>query len=419
MKRIAGIYKNVKQNNVITNFLNLGSIQVSNMALAMLAMFVVTRTVGILAFGLVTTSYRFALLAGTGINWGTGQSGVRDTALSKSDANKLSIVFFNTLSLRLLAFALFILALFILQAAGLFYSRFVMFSLPVVFAEVVNPLCFFIGVEKLKIFNVYNLIGNAVTLIIIVLTVHGADDALWVNFILGTANVITYIVLLIHFVFRHQLQFTVPAKPALQKMAKDNFYLTVNNASANLQQSVIIFALSKWSTPGILGAYAISDRFIGQIRNMLNIVGNSIYPKAVHLYAEGETFWIVYRQKVKKVFMAIFFVGAVLVFLLADLIVFILSKQHDATAVLIMRTMACVPIISVLNTINTLDQLIKKHNVFIFRIATLLLAISTVTAIILAQSSSIILIGAFTIIVELSSCLMYEYIITKPSHLHE
>ncbi len=419
MKQVKRIYGNLKASGILYNFLNLGGIQVSNMLLALLSIIVVTRIIGIEAVGLVTSSYRFALLAGSAINYGTGQSGVRDTALHRDEPEKLSVVFFNTLSLRALAFLIFISLLFTLQFTGLLYSKFILFSLPVVLAEVVNPLCFYIGVEKLKIFNIYNLIANASTLLAIILIINGAHNALYINFILGTANIIIYTALLAHFVVSFKLKFKTPRMVELLKMAKDNFYLTVNNASANLQQNVIIFALSEWGTPAVLGAYSISDRFIGQIRNILNIIANAIYPKAVLLYKEGEDLWITYRRKVKLIFMGVFIAGALLTIILADYIILVLSKQHDATAVLILRTMACVPVISVLNTINTLDQLIKKRNVFIFRIAAVLLLISTLTAVLLSNSGNTFLIGTFTIIVELSACVMYEYIITKTEHTHE
>ena len=117
--------------------------------------------------------------------------------------------------------------------------------------------------------------------------------------------------------------------------------------------------------------------------------------------------------------MALFFAGGLITFVLADLIIDILSDRPDVTAILFLRIMAFVPVISVLNTINTLDQLIKKHNVYIFRIATLLLVISTLLAVVLTTTGNVFLIGAFTVIVEICGCLMYEYVITKPSVQHD
>jgi len=419
MNQVKRIYGKLKSTGILSNFLNLGSIQVSNMLLALLSMVIVTRTVGIVAFGLVTSGYRFALLAGSGINYGTGQSGIRDTALTQGNAVKLSNVFYTTLLLRLIIFLIFLVAIFILQVTGLFYSKFVWFSMPVVLAEVFNPLCFYIGVEKLKTFNIYNLISNVAALGAIIFMVHGADDALFVNFILGMANIATYGVLLMQFAIRFKLPLIWPHRDGLKKLATDNFYLTINNASANLQQNVIIFVLTKWSTPNILGAYAVCDRFIGQIRNILNIVANAIYPNAVRIYVESLELWNNYRRKIKRLFMALFFAGGLITFVLADLIIDILSDRPDVTAILFLRIMAFVPVISVLNTINTLDQLIKKHNVYIFRIATLLLVISTLLAVVLTTTGNVFLIGAFTVIVEICGCLMYEYVITKPSVQHD
>jgi len=111
----------------------------------------------------------------------------------------------------------------------------------------------------------------------------------------------------------------------------------------------------------------------------------------------------------------IFFSGSVLLIVLADFIIYTLSKEQNGTAVLFLRIMAIVPTLSALNVLNVLDQLLKNNTVYIFRIAVLLLAVSFVTTFALLKAGNNVLTGAFTVIIEASALLMYEYAITKPS----
>jgi hypothetical protein len=104
-----------------------------------------------------------------------------------------------------------------------------------------------------------------------------------------------------------------------------------------------------------------------------------------------------------------------LIFILAGFIVFTLTKEHNATAILILRIMAFVPTISALNVLNVLDQLLKNNNVFIFRIAVALFIISLIVAFISLNIGNYLVIGAFTLIVETSAWLLYEYIVKKTS----
>ena len=376
---------------------------------------VITRSIGIYEFGIVMFASRFSQLAGSVINWGTGQSGVRDVAFNLNDPKKLGIVFYNTLCIRVVIFVFYLILLFALQWFNVGYYIYILLSVPIALAEVFNPLCFFIGAERLRLFNIYNLVFNIACILALLVFIKGPGDAVWVNFILGTANVITYLVLMVYFGSTFKLTFYLPLKNELMKIGKDNFYLTVNNISVNLQQSIIIFALPRWGYAILLGPYTLCDRIIGQCRNLLITISNAIYPNAAHTYQQSAALWNVYRRKTKYLIAAVFFAGSMLIFILAGFIVFTLTKEYNATAILILRIMAFVPTISALNVLNVLDQLLKNNNIFIFRIAVALFVISLSVAFVSLSIGNYLLIGAFTLIVETSAWLLYEYIVKKTS----
>jgi O-antigen/teichoic acid export membrane protein len=414
-QRIRGSYQKLKETNILSNFFNLSSIQISNILLLLLIIRIVTGIVGFVEFGIITLAYRYSTLAGTIINYGTGQSGVRDTAYNLKDTKKLSSVFYNALLIRVFIFSLLLLALFGLSWLHLPYFSYFVLSLPIALAEVFNPLCFFIGTERLRIFNIYNLASNIITVLLLLVFIKSPNEAVWVNFVLGMVNAITYLGLLIYLSSAFKLPFHLPLKHELLKIGKDNFYLTVNNASVNLQQSIILFALPRWGfTAALLGPYSLCDKIIGQCRNLLITISNAIYPNSVHLYKQSTDLWSAYRKKTKYLFAGIFLVGAILIFILADFIVFILSNQHNATAVMILRIMAFVPVLSALNALNVLDQLLKNNTVYLFRISIILFIISLLVALVVLNIGNYLLIGAFTLIIEACALLLFEYIIKKP-----
>lgn len=408
-------YQKLRKTNIISNFFNLSSIQLSNTLLLILSIPIITRRIGIEEFGIMMFASRFAQLAGVVINYGTNQSGVRDVASNLKDIKKLSAVFYNTLLIRLFILIIFLLFLFFLKWLDLKYYSYILLALTMVFAEVVNPLFFFIGAERLKVFNVANLICNIVTIVLIILFIKRPNDAGWVNFILGGGNFITYLGLLFFASSKFKLTFSRPEKTELIQVGKDNFYLTVNNISVQLQQSIMIFALTKWGNASYLGAYSLCDRIIGQCRNLIITASNAFYPTAAQLYRQSVDLWNIYRKKIKYLVAGIFFTGSVLLFLLADFIIYILSKEHNPTAAFYLRTMAIVPTVAALNFSNVLDQLLKNNTIYIFRIAVLLFIISVITTFLLLIYKYYMLIGFFTLIVETSALLMYEYMVKKTS----
>ncbi len=413
-QRLIGSYKKLRATNVLSNFFNLSSIQISNLLLLFITIRIITGSVGLVGFGMIMVAYRFSILAGTVINYGTGQSGVRDTAYNLTDIKKLSEVFYNTILIRTLIFVLFSIGLFVLYWFHIPSYLFILLSAPIVLAEVFNPLCFFIGAEKIKLFNICNLVANFAAIIAILLFIKSPNEAGWVNFILGMGNVITYLGLLIYISAHFKLKFLMPRKAEIFKISKNNFYLTINNVSANLQQSVIIFALG-WGGSELLGAYSLCDRVISQCRNLINTIANAFYPKAVHLYKESLELWVIYRRKTKYLLAGLFFAGAIAIFILADFIVFTLSKQHDANSILLLRVMAFVPVISALNVINMLDLLLKNNTVYLFRISSILFVVAVGMAFLLSGSNNYLFIGAFTLIVEICALILSEYLIKKPA----
>lgn len=413
-KRVIASYKKLRETNVLANFFNLSGIQLSNIALLILIIKNVTGVVGIEVFGTVMFANKFAQSIGAVVNYGTNLSGVRDIAYNINNKAELSSVFYNILWIRGIIFLLFALIFTASYWLHLDSYGYLLLAIPIALAEVFNPLCFFIGTEKIRIFNVYNLLSNIVAIASILLFIKTPGSAFWVNFILGTLNTITYIGLLAYLTASLKLKFQLPAKNALIKTAKTNFYLTVNGVSGNLQQSIIIYAL-KFDNSVLLGAYTLSDRIIAQCRNLSNIVANAIYPNAVHLYKQGDALWVAYRKKTKYMLTGVFLAGAVLIFILADFIVYTLTNQHDANSILLLRIMAFVPVLSALNVPNMLDQLIKNNTVYMFKVSTILFFISILLTVIAIKLGSYYFIGAFTLFVEASALLMFEYIIKKPT----
>jgi O-antigen/teichoic acid export membrane protein len=413
-KRVIASYKKLRETNILSNFFNLSGIQLSNIILLLLIIRIVTGVGGTEVFGVVMFANRFAQFIGAIVNYGTSLSGVRDVAYNINDKAKLSIVFYNILWIRSIIFIL--LVLIFIGAYWLHFDsyNYVLLAIPIVMAEVFNPLCFFIGTEKIRVYNVYNLLSNIIAIISILVFIKTPDSAFWVNFILGSLNTITYIGLFVYLSISLKISFQLPVKPELLRTAKDNFYLTINSVSGNLQQSIIIFAL-KFDNSILLGAYTLSDRIIGQCRNLSNTIANAIYPNAVHLYKQSDTLWSTYRQKTKYMLTGIFLAGAILIFILADFIVYILTNEHDANSILLLRIMAFVPVISALNMPNMLDQLIKNNTIYMFKVSTILFFISIILTVVSISVGSYFLIGAFTLFIETSAWLMYEYIIKKPT----
>jgi O-antigen/teichoic acid export membrane protein len=406
--------KRILKADIFANFLNLSSIQLSNTLLLLLLYPVIIHKIGVQAFGLFTVANYFAILTGTFVNFGTSQSGVKDVAMNQHDTEKLSQVFYNTLIVRIVIFILFLSGFFLLKFVNLPNYNLYLFSVPLIFAEVLNPIFLYLGREKLALFNLVNLLTKVLIITAVIFFIKGSGDFMWINFIMGVITSAAYVFLLTSAIIRHQLHFDRINMPRnVLKLLKNNFYLVGNNISVQLQQSMIVFTLNQWGNPVWLGAYTVCDKITASARPMILAIFNSIYPKAASLFKENPAYFEFFKTRVKKMITLAFSALSIGLIIFAGPVIYIVTKQHNPLAELLLRIMALLPAVAALNSINVLELLVRDLNFFIFKISMVLLILSLILSLGIVFWGNLYWLGAYTLFIEISAVMMYEYIIKK------
>lgn len=405
--------RNILKAGTFSNFVNLGSVQLYNSLLSFLIYPIIIRKVGLEAFGLFTIANYFAILIGTIVNFGTSQSGVKDIVVNKNNPINLGLAFYNTISLRLIIFTAFLLIFSLLELGHIVNYNFYLFAIPLILAEVLNPLFLYLGKEKLALFNIVNLISKVLTIIAIILFIEVKEDAIWVNFIIGTLNSMAYLFLLIWGIFKYKIIYQRAPNNTLFSLFKSNFYLVGNNISVHLQQSLLVFAINLFGNASWLGAYAICDKIIGAIKTLISTISNSIYPRALEWYKKGEQDFISYKRRMKKLIGFSFLACSILLSIFSPFIIQILNGHPDENATQLLRIMAFLPFLAALNVFNVLECLIRNDNRLIFRIAVILLIIATGLSWIIVSNKHLIYLASYSIIIESMALLIYEFSIHR------
>ena len=410
---ITGTFLKLKKTKILSNFVNLSSIQLSNALLMILLYPIITRIVGLEAFGMIMVTNAFAGICGILVNYGTIQTSIKEVSILKDKKENLSGIVVNTYAIRL---TLFIVVALLLVLSSFFISNnylFYLLTLPLIFAEVLNPMFFFVGVQNLRVFNASNLISKITTVLLIVIFIKGAEEAIWVNFLMGSILSLTYILLIFYAARKYVLQFIWPSHLSQMLILKGNFYLFINNIAVHLQQSLMLFALQKWGTAELLGAYSLGDKVIWSSRLLLMSISNAVYPSSARLFHNNPQLWPNFKRKIKLSVGSIFLLGSIVLFASPELIVKILTGEANANAVLFLRQMAFVPFISALNLMNVLDRLLHNDHYTIFKIAVIILVVSAITSYSMVTISNINIIGYYVLVTELNGLLLYEYFIRR------
>jgi hypothetical protein len=67
----------------------------------------------------------------------------------------------DNLLIRLLFFLLALVIIFIVYAQGFSFGIYLVGAIPILFSELINPQAFYLSLNKMKFFNVANLIGRS------------------------------------------------------------------------------------------------------------------------------------------------------------------------------------------------------------------------------------------------------------------
>jgi len=259
------------------------------------------------------------------------------------------------------------------------------------------------------VYNLSNFIVKIFIILLVILTIQGPDEAIWINFILGTAHLAAYLLLVIRIVIISKIQFKLPAITGFKAMLKNNFYLVGNNLSVQLQQSLMLLVLAKWGNPAWIGPYSICDKITWSGRLLIISICNSVYPKAANLYNIDPVSFKIFKKKIRIMLVIVFSLFSSFLIIFADPIVHLIAGHPDPISIYLLRIMAFLQVLAAINSFNVIELLIKGNNLYIFRIAMLLLIISTLLAFSVSFSKNLFFLGAYSLCIELAALLMYEY----------
>jgi len=399
----------------IFSFLNLSFIQGANVLVQIILIPVITRIVGLSVFGYLMVAVSYAALFSILVNYGSNQSGVKDIALYKDQPKELSNTFYHIYLLRIILFLVcFGITLSLCQINGWEErGKYLLFAQAIVLSEMLNPLFFFVGIQRLFLYNIVNLVCRLVSAILIIILIHNPDDGIWVNFLLGIPNAIGYLLLCFYLIRKYELYSIQFSVRSIRTYVHQNFYLTGNNICVQLQQSFFLFALSGMNNPLLLGAYSLCDKFVWSFRMLIISFFNVFYPRAAVLYSESPVQWKLMKQKLSKAVWIISGTVGILLFIAADEIVHIVTGSPNELSALFIRSICLVPLIAALNSLNVADLLLRNRYADIFRIAVVLLVISILISFSFLHWADSSLFGYFPILAEIFSIPLYLYFINR------
>jgi O-antigen/teichoic acid export membrane protein len=399
---------------IFKNFFNIGIFQVAGMLLQLLSVPVIIRKYGLEVFGQIAVATSMAYLLGTIVNYGTNQTAVKDISVNRNNQLVLSKLFSEIFTLRLFVFIIILtISTTLTITTKLFPFSLLLSVLPIILSEVVNPLCFLIGIEKIQWISWGNLLTRFLSILLIYFIFLKENEAIMLNLFVGLPMLLFYLIICVLIFSKYKLSLVFLSFQKLKKELVKNFFVMVNGSSVMLQQSVFLFFVAGNTTSYMLGAYGIIDKLLNATRQLVSAFSSAIFPKASLLYHIGIHEWLHFRTKIQYLYAIASLLFAIILLLFAASIVRLITGGTDTVAISFVKLFSLAPLLLSLNANNVIDLLLAEKYRSMFYLSLVILMATMLYSFALTKISIDWLIGVYPVLMEGSCLLIYIYFLKK------
>ncbi|MBM7645060.1 PST family polysaccharide transporter [Scopulibacillus daqui] len=347
MELMQKIANKLTQNNkvMLGNFMALMILQGANYLLPLLTLPYILRVLGTEHYGLITFAQAFTMYFTILTDYGFNLSATKEISVHRHNIDEMSKIFTSVIAIK---FVILFISFFILIGMVSVVDKFhqdplvFYFAFGVVIGNVLFPLWFFQGVEKMKYITILNVISRIIYAASIFIFVKKASDYLYVPLINSLATIIIGMMSLF-LVFKHYRIRCHFNWPYTVELLKSSFFFFLSRGSLTLYtvtNSMIIGFL--FSTTQV-GYYSLAEKIVNIIIKPFELLNSAIYPNmAAHKN----------KALIKKV---IKWTGS------AGFIIFIIVLIFAKPIILILGGHAYLPSVNVLRFLSLMIVFISIH----------------------------------------------------------
>jgi len=266
---------------LVENFLSLSVLQAANYLLPLITLPYLVRILGIDKFGLVAfaqaaTAY-FIILTDYGFNL----SATREIASHRDDLEKVSRIFSTVMVVRsglmFVCFGLLFLLLSTVERFGAESDLFLL-SYGLVLGNVLFPVWFFQGMEKMKYSTGLNIAARSIFVVLVFTLVHEVEDYLLVPVLTSigsiTAGLISLYLIRTHF----NMTFSVPALGDIKYQITSSSQFFLSRLSTSMYTSMNTVVLGLTTSDQMVGYYVAAEKLFIAMRTAFQPLVLTLFP---------------------------------------------------------------------------------------------------------------------------------------------
>ena len=337
---------------LLSNFISLTFLQGVSFILPLLVIPYLIIVLGIDKFGFVSLAQAVISYFIVFTDYGFNLTATRDISINIKNQKKISSIYSSVMSAKLIlgVFGFVILAIVIFSVSKLRQEWLLFFySFSMVIGQLLFPVWFFQGIEKMKYITYLNLTSKLIFTGLVFILIKVPNDFIYVNVLLGAGSIISSLVSIWIIRKKFKIRFVFASISRIKFQLKEGWHVLVSSFSINVYINSNIIVLGFFTNPIILGYYSVAEKIMFAVRQLLVVFSQVIYPHICKLAKAGHIELIAFFKKLFIPFSLFIFVCCSMLFIFSHEIVYFLTGADVTLVSTLVKMLSFVPFIVCLN----------------------------------------------------------------------
>jgi PST family polysaccharide transporter len=350
----------------IKNFFNLIINQGVNIFVALLATRVLFSTLGEAQYGLVNLALSVVLLSSVTVRYGYHLNGPKRIALFRDELVKKQALINEIITTRtIIAVGMAIILFCMTYFFGFFksYATLLYYSLVLLFGQALFPMFYFQGNDKISGVTLVNTFAKGAYLLLIILFIKTPKDGVYVNFLLGATSIVVYVFFWISIYKKEKIKWVWSRVNNIKNRLIENFQFFISSIAGHVSIHGGLIILSNFVNNSVLGEFALAQKIALLMRMVPVFFTQAILQKASILFKSDKAEFKRYVNLIFIIGLSITFAMGLIAVIFSKWIIFLLAGSQVIYSETILKILAFIPFMSMLNFNNMIKILVdeKKH----------------------------------------------------------
>lgn len=331
-KNIKNKFQSEDNKRLLSNFISLSVLQGVNYILPLLTFPYLVKTIGVEKFGILAFATSSIMFFQVLTDFGFNLSATKEVSIYRKDSVKLAEIYNSVMTIKLLLFSLsFIVLLLIINFIDKFETNkmIYIYTFGMVLGQLLFPVWFFQGMEKMKYITYLNIIAKGFFTICIFIFVTKQSDFYMVPILnsLGFISIGFISVYIIHKKFK--ISFYFVDFLTIKKYWIDGFHIFISTIFINIYSNVSILVLGFFTNNYYVGIYSIIEKIVAIFNGLFAPITQTLYPYIVSRISKNRDEAKRFINKILKYYIGLSISLSLFISLFAYDLLLLISKNEN------------------------------------------------------------------------------------------